>query len=336
MEKQSLGGLARAENLSDEERSEIASSAARSRWEREKLLPKATHRGEIRIREISLPCAVLTDGTRIISELSLNSILGTSGGGKQRQLRRASGVTWPLALSSKALEPFLPLVFEEGELTPIEYKDGRRKAKGYDAKILPKMCDVWLRARDAKVLQDQQLHRALAADMLMRGLAQVGIVALVDEATGYQDEREKDELHKLLSVYLSEERLAWAKRFPDEFYKQIYRLHDWNWPSDGNKHPGYVGKLTNMLVYERLPRGVLDELRVRNPKKEGSGQRQWKHHQFLSEDIGQNDLRDHLLQLITLMRISKNWPAFMGHFDSAFPAPGQQLTMTLDNDSERS
>lgn len=329
MDKHVKGGMARAESLTGEERSEIASSAAKSRWDREKLLPKATHRGEIRIRDILLPCAVLTDGTRVISELSLNGILGTSGGGKQRRLRKESGVTWPLALSSKALEPFLPLVFEENELAPIEYKDGRRKAKGYDAKILPKMCDVWLRARDAKALQEQQLHKALAADMLMRGLAQVGIVALVDEATGYQDQREKDELHQLLSVYLSEEKLAWAKRFPDEFYKQIYRLHEWHWPSDGNKHPGYVGKLTNQLVYECLPKGVLEELRSRNPKKEGSGQRQWKHHQFLSEDIGQNDLRDHLLQLITLMRISRDWPTFMGHFEFAFPVPGQQIAIDL-------
>ncbi|MDP9522409.1 P63C domain-containing protein [Pseudomonas putida] len=335
MDKHVMGGVARAESLSEQERSDIASVAAKARWEREKLLPKATHQGEIRIRDIVLPCAVLTDGTRVISELSLNSILGTSGGGKQRQLRKASGVTWPLALSSKALEPFLPLVFEENELTPIEYKDGRRKAKGYDAKILPKMCDVWLRARDAKVLQEQQLHKAYAADMLMRGLAEVGIVALVDEATGYQDEREKNELHRLLSVYLSEERLAWAKRFPDEFYKQIYRLHDWHWPSDNNKHPGYVGKLTNQLVYERLPSGVLDELRVRNPKKEGSGQRQWRHHQFLSEDIGQNDLRDHLLQIIMLMRISKDWSTFMAHFESAFPSPGQQLSMDLSKARKR-
>lgn len=330
MDKHVKGGKARAESLSVEARSEIASSAAKVRWDREKLLPKATHRGEIRIRDIVLPCAVLTDGTRVITELSLNSILGTSGGGKQRQLRKASGVNWPLALSSKALEPFLPLVFAEGELLPIEYKDGRRKAKGYDAKILPKMCDVWLRARDAKVLQDQQLHKALAADMLMRGLAQVGIVALVDEATGYQGQREKDELHQQLGIYLSEEKLTWAKRFPDEFYKQIYRLHEWHWPSDGNKHPGYVGKLTNQLVYECLPKGVLEELRVRNPKKEGSGQRQWKHHQFLSDDIGQNDLRDHLLQLITLMRISKNWPTFIGHFEFAFPTPGQQIAFELE------
>jgi|SRR5690554_278698 len=329
MDKHSKGGIKRAESLDQDKRSEIASNAAKSRWEKDRSLPKATHRGNITIGELSLPCAVLTDGKRVISEQSLNGILGTPGGGKQRQLRKESGVNRPLALSSKALVPFMDQVFEEGELEPVEYKDGRKTLKGYDAQILPKMCDVWLRARDAGVLQGQQAHKAQAADMLMRGLARIGIVALVDEATGYQYEREQDELHKLLSIYLSEERLAWAKRFPDEFYKQIYRLHGWKWPTYSHKHPGYVGKLTNQIVYEKLPTGVLDQLRERNPKQEETGRRQWKHHQFLSEDIGQNDLRDHLLSVITLMRISKDWPTFMSHFEAAFPEPGQQATLEL-------
>ncbi|MGY4043196.1 P63C domain-containing protein [Aeromonas hydrophila] len=326
----SNGGLNRAKALTEAQRTEIATAAAKTRWENEKDLPKATHQGEISIGDIVLPCAVLTDGTRVISEQSLNGILGTSGGGKQRQLRKASGAELPLALSAKALSPFMDIVFEDGELDPIEYKSGRRKSKGYNAKILPKMCEVWLKARDAGALQNQQRHKAEAADLLMRGLAQVGIVALVDEATGYQAERERDALHQLLSVYLSNERLVWAKRFPDEFYKQIYRLHDWKWPSEGAKRPGYVGKLTTKLVYEKLPVGVLDELEARNPKKEGVGRRQWKHHQFLSEDIGQNDLRDHLLQLITLMRVSKNWAMFMSMFDAAFPEPNQQIGLDLD------
>ncbi|MFM5361880.1 P63C domain-containing protein [Aeromonas veronii] len=327
----SSGGINRAKSLSDQERSEIASSAAEARWAIEKNLPKATHQGEIAIGELKLPCAVLTDGTRVISEGSLNGILGTSSGGKQRQLRKASGAAeLPLALSSKALIPFMNTVFDEHELQAIEYKDGRRKSKGYNANILPKMCEVWLRARDAGALQPQQAHKAEAADTLMRGLAHIGIVALVDEATGYQADRDKNALHELLSKYLTNEKLTWAKRFPDEFYKQIYRLHGWSWPSEGSKHPGYVGRLTNRLVYEKLPPGVLEELQSRNPKKEGSNHRQWKHHQFLSEDIGQHDLRDHLLQLITLMRISKDWNMFESVFATAFPEKGQQLGLDLE------
>ena len=69
---------------------------------------------------------------------------------------------------------------------------------------------------------------AVAADMLMRSFAKVGIIALVDEATGYQDKREKDALQELLSIYLTEEKLKWAKTFPDEFYKHLFRLRGSN------------------------------------------------------------------------------------------------------------
>ena len=135
---------------------------------------------------------------------------------------------------------------------------------------------------------------------------------------------------KYAKVYLVEEKLTWAKRFPDEFYKQIYRLKEWKWPSVSGQTPRYVGKLTNKLVYDKLPEGVLSELKVRNPTKEGTNQRKWKHHQFLSEDIGQADLRDHLLQLLAIMRISRDWPTFIANFEMAFPEPGQQTVLEME------
>jgi hypothetical protein len=339
----SLGGINRAKSLSADERKDIASKAASKRWEREREMPKATHRGEVKIEDVIIPCAVLENGVRVISETGINKVLGSMGG-KNYRLREKSlqngslqDRPLPLFVSSKALQHHIDGVFGESDLFPIEYKDGRQKQVGYPAEILPKVCEVWLRARDAGDLQSQQLPKALKADMLMRGLAHIGIVALVDEVTGYQDDRNRDELHKLLAVYLSNERLAWAKRFPDEFYKQIYRLKDWKWPSVNGQTPRYVGKLTNQLVYEKLPKGVLDELQNRNPTKPGTGQRQWRHHQFLSEDIGQGDLRDHLLQLIAIMRISKNWKIFIANFEAAFPDPftvGKQgeLDIELDED----
>lgn len=119
------------------------------------------------------------------------------------------------------------------------YKSGRRTVIGYSAEILPAVCEVWLRAREAGALQKQQLGRAQNAEILLRGLAHVGIVALIDEATGYQYDRDRDELHRLLAVYLTEERLAWAKRFPDEFYKQIYRLKEWPWPPNSAQRTPY-------------------------------------------------------------------------------------------------
>lgn len=332
----SKGGQARAKALSAEQKREIASRAARARWAKEKAdgpLPKATHKGTLQIGGSAISCAVLEDGRRVLSETGVTQALGSRSGGSKRTKKALSGqgLPIPVFIAPANIQPFIPEKMVEGVLQPIVYNDGRRNVVGYDARILPKVCDVWLRAREAQALQKQQLERAQKAEILVRALADVAIVALVDEATGFQDERERDELNKLLSKYLSEERLAWAKRFPDEFYKQIYRLKGWDWPVGKQKTP-LLGKITNDIVYDRLPEGVLPKLRELNPTDEETKRRKWKHHQFLSKDVGQPDLRDHLLQLLAIMRISKDWKVFKRHLDNAFPKRGTQFELDMEVD----
>ena len=333
--RHSRGGHARAQALSGSSRREIARQGARARWEKERAtgpIPKATHRGTLRIGGALIPCAVLSDGRRILSETGITSALGSRSGGSKRMKKRVqeSGAQIPVFLAPNNIKPYISDELLSGPLRSIVYKDSRRHLVGYEATILPKVCNVWLDARNDGALQAQQMDRANRAELLIRALADVAIIALVDEATGFQEERDRDELHRLLSMYLSEEKLAWAKRFPDEFYRQLYRLRGWRWPATGAKSP-LVGKLTNTLVYERLPKGVLDELKNRNPTEPGTGRRKWKHHQFLSEDIGQPDLRDHLLQLVAVMRISLDWDTCLANVDRAFPRAGTQYRLSLNH-----
>jgi hypothetical protein len=153
--------------------------------------------------------------------------------------------------------------------------------------------------------------------MLTRGLAHVGIIALVDEATGYQDVRDRLALQAILDAYLRKELAAWAKRFPEEFYRQIFRLRDWQWKGMKVNRPQIVAKYTNDLVYERLAPGILDELQRRNPKDE-KGQRQAKHHQWLT-DVGHPALAQHLHAVIGFMRASARWDQFYRLLQRAFP-----------------
>jgi hypothetical protein len=92
-----------------------------------------------------------------------------------------------------------------------------RKSVGYPAEILPMVCEVYLDARDKGALQANQASAALTAYVLMRGLARVGIIALVDEATGYQEVRARQELQPILEAYVQAEFRPWIKRSPDEF-----------------------------------------------------------------------------------------------------------------------
>lgn len=303
----------------------------------EKQLPKAKYRGTLTIGEAKIPCAVLDNQKRVVTETGIaNAILGTRSGAsiKLKKEHLEAGAPMPVFLAPKSLKPFIDADLEGGALQPIEYKDGNRIAIGYDASLLPAICNVWLKAREANALQKQQLDKALKAEILMRGLAHTGIIALVDEATGYQEERDKDELQKFLSMYLSAEKLAWAKTFPDEYYKQLFRLWGWSYSPLSVKRPKLVGKLTNQLVYEKLPKGVLQKLREVNPvKNQKTYRRGAAHFQYLSTELGQPDLRDHLLQLIAIMRVSPNKDVFLRNFARAFPSPdGEQQVMDLGDD----
>lgn len=336
-EYQKRGGRARAEKLSKEERKKIASTAAKARWAAEKLLPLATHGSPdqpLKIGEAELECYVLESGVRVVSQSGMYRGLGFSrGGARGDDEAKVVGAETPRFAAQNWIKDYINNELSSVLSTPILFRlpTGGR-AYGYPATVIADFCDAVLEARAAGATTVRQAGIVQRCEMLVRGFARVGIIALVDEATGYQQERDRDELHRILSAYLSEERLAWAKRFPDEFYKQIYRLKGWKWPVTGRAKPPVLGHITNDIVYDRLPPGVLDALRQKNPTDEDTKRRRWRHHQFLSQDFGQPDLRDHLLQIIAVARISKTWESFKRNVDEAFPKSGTQGTLALESD----
>lgn len=344
MSKQAEGGKARAAKLTKQERSAIAKKGAEARWGEPTVLPspKETHQGIINIGDVQIQCSVLEDKTRVLSQRAIVKAFGSLSRGGPRKGDEGvntnpviGGARLPRIFEAKGLKSHIPEELMVALSNPIAYrpKHGGRLAYGYEATMLPRICTVILEARDAKDLSPSQAALAAQADMLIRALAQVAIIALVDEATGYQADRDRDELQKLLSVYLSSERLKWVSRFPNEFFEHVFRLRGWHKPLDPNKRPRAMGIIINKIVYDQLPEGVIDELQKRNPVDFDTKRRKWKHHQFLSEDIGQPDLRGHILQLLALMRISDSWDDFYRHFLRAFHADnGVQQELDFDED----
>lgn len=330
---QSRGGIVRAKKLSTKRRSEIAKLSAGARWAKERSLPTVTHGSPehpLRIGEIEIDCYVLDNGMRVLSQRGMVKAVGfTRGGARHEEEAALIGTGTPRFATQNWIKPFIPDELEKALKSPIQFRTKSGKAYGYPATILADLCDAILSARQNGSTGPMQESIVQRCELLVRGFARLGIVALVDEATGYQEDRDRDELHRILAAYLTEERLAWAKRFPDEFYKQIYRLKGWQWPASGRAKPPILGHITNDIIYDRLPPGVLDELQRRNPTSEETKRRKWKHHQFLSPDFGQPDLRDHLLQVIAVLRISKTWESFKKNLEVAFPKPGTQIELEL-------
>jgi hypothetical protein len=343
----SKGGKARAAALTPEERQAIAREAITARWARTKTeqdteLPRTTHTGVLKIGDIAIQCAVLEDKRRVLTQRSFSVALGRS---KNPHKGQNSISELPPFLALKNLEPFITNELRRS-LNPIRFlsvkggvtKEGTKGgniAFGYPAELLPQVCNVWLDADEAGVLLPAQQRIAARCKILIKGFAVVGIIALVDEATGYQEVRNRDELHKILAAYISPELLPWAKRFPDEFYKQICRLHGWRWnPFNPAGGPRIIGKITNQLVYDKLPYGVLEELRRKNPIVYNHGRRKYKNFQFLTEDIGNPHLEKQVTTVTTLMRIAPNKRIFDILFDKAFPVMNKQIEMALDEDEE--
>lgn len=293
---------------------------------------KATHAGTLNIGERDLLCAVLEDKTRVISKTAIFKAFGRTKRGRKKDEIRV--LNMPSFIDANNLQPFIDRDLQE-VLVPLTYINVHGKiTTGYKAEILPLLCDVYLLAREAGVLTKQQIPLAIASEIIVRSLSKVGIIALVDEATGYQAERDRNELHKILEAYISRELMPWTKRFPDEFYKELFRLRGWQYNPLSIARPGYAGTLTNELVYEKLPPGVLDELKTKNPKTLG-GNRRYRHHQFLTDDIGNLHLEKHLSSVITLMRISSNWAEFEHLFNKAFPGSETQLEIEFEKEDQQ-
>ena len=285
---------------------------------------KATHDGTINIGDLEIECAVLEDETRVISERAFSRALGSKRGGSHwvRKRKLPDGAKLPIFLSASKLKPYIPQDLAVALSEPIIYvgtKGGR--ANGVEAKWIPKILDVWLNARDAGVLLKSQEHFAIKAEILMRGLAHVGIIALVDEATGFQDVRAREALEQILKQFIAKELFKWVKTFPDDFYRELFRLRNWQYSPLSVKRPALVGKLTNDLVYQRLAPGVLDELKHKNPITT-KGTRRHRHHQWLTRDLGHPRLREHLASVITLMKASARWDDFKRMISRALPKYG--------------
>jgi hypothetical protein len=320
------GGFARAEALSSDRRAEIAREAAKARWG--DGTPKATHDGPLTVGDVNLVAAVLPDGTRLLSQGTFLRAIGRSRTPKAGTGGFSTVDGLPFFLQAEQLKPFVSNeLISSTKPVLFRLKKGQ-KTVGYDAKLLPMVCEVYLKFRDATLRQSGQVpkqydHIVRQCDILMRGLATVGIIALVDEATGYQEVRDRDALQQILEVYLRQELAAWVKRFPDDFYKEIYRLRGWTWPGMGKNRYSVVAHYTKDLIYERLAPGILEEMENRNPKNE-RGRRKGALHSLLTEDFGVPKLAEHFSALLALQRASDDWEGF-------YRAVNRSLPKRLDN-----
>jgi hypothetical protein len=299
---------------------------------KEENIVKSTHPGKLQIGNIELECHVLEDGRRIFSAYDFLQAFGINPEPKEKKQTKKiflERVKFISVLGDKALYKALN--------TPIKFKKtgkgGNFLSNGYQSDLLPEVCNAILTLAENKMLPvDFEIKNAAKQSRkILKAFANVGVTALIDEATGYQEYRDKYALRDILDKYLEKEYSAWAKRFPDDFYKEMFRLKKWEWRGMNINRPGVVGTYTKNIVYSRLAPGLLKELENRNPPEE---RKRVRHHQWLTIDVGHPALDRHLAGVLAVMKISHNWKEFERQLTKVYPVLGEQLYLDLDEDAE--
>ena len=332
----SKGGKARAAVLSPEERSEIARNAVRTRWAREKGQPMPTQEqgqvssplrqiypseptervshfhGEVTFGDITMPCHVLNDGNRVIAQREVIKALS----GQERPsgtIARLIGVS-PIANYIDA---------EDVVAKALRYRlsgaGHQMESFGYEATLLIEVCEAFLRARDDGNLSDAQLRVARRADAILRACAKVGIIALIDEATGYQEVRQRNALQLKLQAFIADDMQEWAKLFSDEFWLELARLEHTRYSP--RSRPLRWGKYVMAFVYDAVDKDVGQELRRINSDPHFRR----NHHQWLKE-FGRGKVRDHINQVIGVMKLCRDMDEFNEKFGYVFRKDPMQLS----------
>lgn len=308
-----IGGKARADSLSPLQRQAIAKKAAEARWSKEEEaeiepeiastteMPIAWYRGNLPILGTEVPCYVLSNGLRVVGRTSATELLtGIKGGGA---LEKYLGVA--------ALKPYInmDLVLERMVAFRLPEVDGLEKAvKGLSADLMIEICQGFVAALNASYdsdtpppkLSSRQVEMAIKATLFLSACAKVGLDALIDEATGYQYEREQDALQIKLKAYLAEEMRKWERTFPDDLWIEFGRLTGWK--GKISHRPKYWGKLVMELVYEYLDPDVAKWLKENAPTPR-YGQ---NYHQWLSNQYGLKKLVEHIWMLIGVAKTCKD------------------------------
>jgi hypothetical protein len=330
----SKGGKARANSLTAEERKEIGRNAIRARWMKAGKLkpdkdlqsddagdtpekaaigpvsrsiekPYSMFKGNLDLGPVNLECHVLSDGKRVLTQREMVRVIsgGRESGNLQRYLNR---------------NPLTKEGITSGSLIEFDVPGGK-EAYGYEATLLVEICDKYIQADEQGLLRGSQKKLAKQAFAILRACAKVGIIALIDEATGYQQFRAKNALQLKLQAFIADEMQEWARMFPEEFWLELARLESVRYSP--RSRPLRWGRYVMMFVYDAVDSDVGKALRQRNPDPHFMQ----NHHQWLKQH-GRQKVNDQIQRVIAVMKLCRDMEDFKRKFAHVFKKTPLQLT----------
>ena len=278
----------------------------------------------------NVDCANASDGKKVLRLISVQSffqIIGIPLIGPNSYKNLIMPFGHPKVMSSKERRILDDLA------CPIKLKVGNVEADYYDHVLLIDYANAILRLRRAKRLPDTFSDYANNCELFIMGLANVGLAAMIDEATGYDKQKKRREYLDLFRGYIREHQSDWEKEFPDEFFDGMYGIYHLD-KKDRNGHPQFFAHFILKYIYTPLANSkgaILEMLKERDPVVSSGKGRKYRLHQFLSDNIGKPELRRHIASVNTLLRISEDKGKFDRLFKKAFPQRGDQMEFDFDD-----
>ena len=243
--------------------------------------PFAKYTGSLDLGHKSVDCFVLDDERRVISmRATVKAISGDENG----KIMDYIGV--------KSLVPYLDPSKVSENIIEVNLPGTHFTAKCITAETFLEICSAYVSALASGAnLTEKQKSTAINCSILLSACAKTGLIALIDEATGYQYVRESDALQVKIRAFISEELRAWEKTFPDELWEQFGRLTGWK--GSLQQRPKYWGKLVLELIYDALDPDVASYLKQNKPAPRHGR----NYHQWFTEEYGVNELVTHINQI---------------------------------------
>lgn len=248
--------------------------------------PFAKHAGTVDLGSGHIDCYVLDNNDRV---LALRSAV--------RALTGVDGSDLDSYIGVQSLRGYLDSKEVLAGALDFSIPGTQFTGRGLRANAFLGICRAYVNALQAGALTtERQRGLAMKCAVLLAACANVGLDALIDEATGYQYERAEDALQVKLRAYVLEELRAWEKTFPDALWEEFGRLT--NWSGSLHSRPKWWGKLVLELIYEALDPDVAAHLKTTKPSPR-HGQ---NYHQWLTQDVGLRALIPHIHQVVGIAK----------------------------------
>lgn len=240
---------------------------------------------------VPMQCSVLAGEVRFIHQQGILDAFGiTTGGSRSVGSDQLSGF-----LAQDVFKSFVPNDLSQRTNSPlvIARKVGGT-AYGFEPSVVLALSKVFLAARRAGALRKNQLQYAERAELILEASADLGLTALIDEATGYRAFLADDAYRVKIAAFITEKEREWSNTFPAELYVQFGRLTGYAFDPTNFHTPPYWAQLNREFIYRRLDPDVEAWLAANRPNP----QRRHNWHQSLTENFGLRQLHEVLWEVV--------------------------------------